>query len=85
MEGGQTIPSWGIILNDGTELDIQPSQESTIPGFIGGYANGVTSNTFIITVNTTETSVTGLVCFSIVNRSLVPSTINVVIYGKYVH
>ncbi len=81
MEGSNIIPSWGIILNNGTELDFQPSEESTIPGFIGGYVNEVT-NTFIITVNTTETSVTGLTCFSIVNRGLLPSTINVIIFGK---
>ena len=84
MEGSNIIPSWGIILNNGTELDFRPSEESTIPGFIGGYVNGVT-NAFIITVNTTETSVTGLICFSIEKRGLVPSTVNVTIYGKYVY
>ncbi len=58
-----------------------PAQASTIPGFAGGYVNGA-FNTVLITVNTTETSVTGLSCYSIVDSVVVPSTINVTIYGE---
>ncbi len=63
LEGNKAIYAWGIILNNGTPLVFEPTQESTIPGITGGYVNGVT-NTILITVNTTETSVTGLSCYS---------------------
>ncbi len=81
LEGNKAISSWGIILNDRTLLVFEPAQESTIPGITGSYVNGVT-NTLLITVNTTETSVTGLSCFITVGFALVPSTINVTIYGE---
>ena len=58
-----------------------PGQVSTIPGFAGRYVNGA-FNTVLITVNTTETSVTGLSCSSIIDNVIVPSTINVTIYGE---
>ncbi len=81
--GGDLIDRWGIILKNGTELDFRPAndQKSSIPGFTARNVNGVT-NTLLITINTTETSVTGLSCYSIIGRVLVPSTINVTIYGK---
>ncbi len=82
--GGEIpIDTWGIILNNGTELNFRPAfnQESNIPGFTASYVSGV-PNTLLITVNTTETSVTGLRCYIIENLVLVPSTINVTIYGK---
>ncbi len=81
VEGNKAISSWGIILNNGTPQVFEPAQESTIPGITGRYVNGVT-NTLLITVNTTETSVTGLSCFITVGLALVPSTINVTIYGE---
>ncbi len=83
VEGEITIDTWGIILNNGTELNSRPAfnQEPNIPGFTGSYVNGV-PNTLLITINTTETSVTGLRCYIIENLVLVPSTINVTIYGK---
>ena len=81
LEGSKAISAWGIILNNGTPLVFEPTQESTIPGITGGLVNGVT-NTLLITVNTMEMSVTGLSCYSIVNLVLVPSTINVIIYGE---
>ena len=81
MEGNKAIASYGIILNNGTPQVFEPAQESTIPGITGRYVNGVT-NTLLITVNTAETSVTGLSCYSIVNLTLVSSTIDMTIYGK---
>ena len=81
LEGNKVIGFWGIILNDGTLLVFERAQESTIPGITGSYVNGAT-NTLLITVNTTETSVTGLSCYIVVNLVLVPSTINVTIYGE---
>ena len=83
VEGADPIDRWGIILKNGTELDFRlaSNQESSIPGFTGRYVNEY-HNTVLITVNTTETSVTGLSCFFVVNRVLVPHTINVTIYGK---
>ncbi len=80
MEGNKAISSYGIILNDGTPMVFVPGQVSTIPGIAGSYVNGV--NTLLITINTTETSVTGLSCYSIANVTLVPSTIDVTIYGE---
>ncbi len=79
LEGNKAINSYGIILNNGTPMLFVPGQESTIPGFAGRYVNGA-FNTVLITVNTTETSVTGLSCSSI--GVLFPSTINVTIYGE---
>ncbi len=84
LEGSKAISSYGVILNDRTLLVFEPAQESTIPGITGSYVNGVT-NTLLITVNTTETSVTGLSCFITVGFALVPSTINVTIYGEKLH
>ncbi len=81
LEGNKAIASWGIILNNRTPMVFEPAQESTIPGITGRYVNGVTS-TLLITVNTTETSVIGLSCFITVGLGLVPSTINVTIYGE---
>ncbi len=84
MEGEITIDTWAIILKNGTELDFRPTfnQIPSIPGFSGRYVNGV-PNTLLITVNTTETSVTGLRCLIInQNRVQVSNTINVTIYGK---
>ena len=83
VEGEITIDTWSIILNNGTELNYRPAfnQEPSIPGFTASYVNGV-PNTLLITVNTTETSVTGLSCFITVDLVVVPSTINVTIYGK---
>ncbi len=83
VEGADPIDRWGIILKNGTELDFRlaSNQESSIPGFTGRYVNE-DHHTVLITVNTTETSVTGLICFNTVNRVLVPHTINVTIYGK---
>ncbi len=79
MEG--VIDRWGIILKNGTKLCFRPfNEESSIPGITGSYVNGV-FNTLLITVNTTETSVTGLNCFTSVNLVLVRSTVNVTIYG----
>ncbi len=78
-QGNKAIASWGIILKDGTPMVFVPEQESTIPGFAGRRVNGAV-NTVLITVNTTETSVTGLSCYSI--GVLVTSTINVTIYGE---
>ncbi len=71
---------WGIILKNGTELDFRPAfnEDSSIPGITGSYVNG-TLNTLLITVNTTETSVIGLICFTTVHRFLVRNT---TIYGK---
>ena len=62
MEGANTVDIWGTILNNGTELDFRPvfNEEPSIPGFTGRYANGV-PNALLITINTTETSVTGLI------------------------
>ncbi len=79
-QGNKAIASWGIILNNGTSVMFIPAQESTIPGITGSYVNGASFNTFLITIYTTETSVTGLSCDSI--GVLVPSTINVTIYGE---
>ncbi len=79
VEANKAIGFWGIILNDGTPMMFVPPQESTIPGFAGRHVNGAL-NTVLITVNTTETSVTGLSCYS--NSVIVPSTINVTIYGE---
>ncbi len=62
-------------------MELQSAQVSTIPCITGRYVNGVT-NTLLITVNTAETSVTGLSCYSIVNLTLVSSTIDMTIYGK---
>ncbi len=78
---GSTIATWTIILNNGTELEINPrlTQESGIPRITG---IEVASSTLLITVNTTETSVRGFSCFSVVNLDLVRSTINVTVYGK---
>ncbi len=83
MEETDPIDIWGIILKNGTELDFRPAlnEESSIPGITGSYVNGA-FNTLLITVNTTETSVTGLICFTTVHRLLVGNTINVTIYGK---
>ncbi len=83
VEGEITIDTWAIILKNGTELNFRLAfnQEPSIPGFTGSYVNGV-PNTLLITVNTTETSVTGLSCFIIENLVLVPSTIHVTMYGK---
>ncbi len=83
MKGEISIVIWSIILKNGTELDFRPAfnQESSIPGFTGRYLNGV-SNTLLITINTTETSVTGLRCLISLNSEVVNSTINVNIYGK---
>ncbi len=81
LEGNKAIGFWGIILNDGTPMMFIPAQESTIPGFAGRRLNGAL-NTVLITVNTTETSVTGLSCSSFIDNVLVPSTINVTIYGE---
>ncbi len=81
LEGNKAIfSSYGIILNDGTPMVFVPGQVSTIPGITGRYVNGVT--TLLITINTTKTSVTGLSCYSIVNVTLVQSTIDVTIYGE---
>ncbi len=62
MEGANTVDIWGIILNNGTELDFRSvfNEEPSIPGFTGRYANEV-PNALLITINTTETSVTGLI------------------------
>ncbi len=81
MEANKAIGFWGIILNDGTPMRFVPAQ--VFPGITARYVNGVT-NTLLITVNTTEISVTGLSCYSIVNLTLVPNTIDVTIYGEYV-
>ncbi len=80
---GPYLERWGIILNNGTGLYFRPAfnEESSIPGIIGSYVNGE-PNTLLIIVNTTETSVTGLSCFIIVNFEPVPSTINLTIYGE---
>ncbi len=77
-----TVDRWGVILKNGTELSFRPSlnEDTSIPGITGRYVNGV-FNTLLITVNTTETSVTGLSCFISVNLVLVQSTVNVTIYG----
>ncbi len=79
----ENIDRWGIILKNGTELYFRPAfnEESSIPGITGSYVNG-TFNTLLITVNTTETSVTGLRCIISEILELLPSTINVTIYGK---
>ena len=78
-----TIDRWGLILKNGTKLSFRPlfNEESSIPGITGSYVNG-TFNTLLITVNTTETSVTGLRCIISEILELLPSTINVTIYGK---
>ena len=83
MEETDPIDRWGIILKNGTELDFRPAfnEDSSIPGITGSYVNGA-FNTLLITVNTTETSVTGLICFTTVHRLLVRNTISVTIYGK---
>ncbi len=81
VEGDKAISSWSIILNDGTPMVFVPGQASTIPGFAGRRVNGAV-NTILITVNTTKTSVTGLSCSSFIDNDLVPSTINVTIYGE---
>ncbi len=83
MEGQIAIDTWAIFLDNGTELQFKPAfnQQPYIPGFSGRYVNGV-ANTLLITVNTTETSVTRLSCYSVVNLVVVPSTINMTIYGK---
>ncbi len=83
MEGEIAKDTWSIILNNGTELNFRPAfnQQPNIPGFTGSYVNGV-PNTLLITINTTETSVTALICFITVNHAVVPSTIHVTIYGK---
>ncbi len=82
MEGANTVDKWGIILNNGTELYFRPGfNQESIPGFTGRHLNRG-SNILLITVNTTETSVTGLSCYSIVGLALVSRTINVTIYGK---
>ncbi len=83
VEGEINIDTWSIILNNGTELNFRPAfnQEPNIPGFTGSYVNGV-PNTLLITINTTETSVTGLSCFITVNHVVVPSTIHVTMYGR---
>ncbi len=74
---------WGIILKNGTELDFRPAfnENSSIPGITGSYVNGA-FNTLLITVNTTETSLIGLICLTAVHRFLDKNTINVTIYGK---
>ncbi len=83
VEGEINIDTWSIILNNGTELNFRLAfhQQPSIPGFTGSYVNGV-PNTLLITVNTTETSVTGLRCYITVNQVVVPSTIHVTIYGR---
>ncbi len=81
LERNKAISAWGIILNDGTPMVFVPGQVSTIPGFAGRRVNGAV-NTVLITVNTTETSVTGLSCSSIIDSVLVPSTVNVTVYGE---
>ena len=83
VEGPDPIERWGIILNNGTGLYFRPlfNEVSSIPGITGSYVNGA-FNTFLITINTTETSVIGLSCIILVNFEPVPSTINLTIYGE---
>ncbi len=79
---GSTIATWTIILNSGSEQEINPLiQESTISGITGKFMDRV-FNTLLITVNTTETSVTGLRCSYVLNGTVFPSTIKLTIYGK---
>ncbi len=79
---GSSIATWTIILNNGNEQEINPHiQESTISGITGIFMDRV-FNTLFITVNTTETSVTGLSCSNILNGTVFKSTIKLTIYGK---
>ncbi len=54
------------------------TQKSTIPGITGQFMNGL-FNTLLITVNTSEISVTGLSCSSIINERVVGNTTNLTI------
>ncbi len=83
VDGEIPIDTWSIILNNGTELNFRSAfnQQPSIPGFTASFVNGA-PNTILITVNTTETLVTGLSCIITVNQVIVPSTIHVTIYGK---
>ncbi len=83
VEGPDPIERCDIILKNETELYFRPAfnEESSIPGITGSYVNGA-FNTLLITVNTTETSVTGLSCFITMDLEAVPSAINVTIYGE---
>ncbi len=78
---GSTIATWTIIHNE-TEQEFNPLiQESTIFGITGKFTDGV-FNTLLITVNTTETSVTGLRCSNVILGTVFTSTIRLTIYGK---
>ena len=82
VEGSTTIGTWTIFLTNGSEQQINPLiEESTISGITGRFMDGV-FNTLLITVNTTETSVTGLRCSHFFNNIAFRSTIKLTIYGK---
>ncbi len=82
MEGSTTIGTWTIILKNGNEQEINPLiGESTISGITGRFMDRV-FNTLFITVNTTETSVTGLRCSNFFNNTAFRRTIKLTIYGK---
>ena len=79
---GSTITSWTVFLTNGRAQQINPLiEESTISGITGRFMDGV-FNTLLITVNTTETSVTGLRCSHFFNNIAFRSTIKLTIYGK---
>ncbi len=79
---GSTITAWTIFLTNETEQEIIPLiEESTISGITGRFMDGV-FNTLLITVNTTETSVTGLRCSNFFNNTAFRSIIKLTIYGK---
>ncbi len=67
---------------NGREQQINPIiEDSTISGITGRFMDGV-FNTLLITVNTMETSVTGLRCTNSFNNTAFRSTIKLTIYGK---
>ena len=84
VEGG-AITRWFIILNDGSEESINTliNNMPSIPGITGRLVNGGFS-TLEITVNTSNTSVTGLRCEGVDGNAapVRPAAINVTILGK---
>ncbi len=79
---GSTIAIWSILLNNETEQEFNPLiEESNISGITGRFMDGV-FNTLLITINTTETSVTGLKCSNVILGTVFTSTIKLTIYCK---
>ena len=83
IEGGGII-EWYIVFSDGSEevIGIAIMNVPSIPGITGTFVNEGFS-TLVITVNTSNTSVTRLRCTGR-DRSLalVTSAVNITIYGK---